>query len=101
MKNYEKIMSDLFKSKKTGNIISLKLKGCDRNILTFVQEVKTNRIVVLNPVTVYGSTLDECIFHLEDIENCRVYSSRYHDPIYVRIRELKKRIDQIRKSLNF
>jgi hypothetical protein len=101
MKNYELILRDLFKSKSTGNVISLKLKGYSKKILTAVQDVKANRIVVLNPISVYGSQLEESIFHLEDIENSRVYSARYHDPIYVRIRELKNNIDQIRKNFNF
>ena len=101
MKNYELILRDLFKSKSSGNVISLKLKGYTKTVLTAVQEIKANRIVILNPVSVYGSTLEEHMFHLEDIENCRVYSARYHDPVYVRIRELKTSIDQIRKSFNF
>jgi hypothetical protein len=97
-KNYEQLLTDLSKSKVAGNIVSLKLKGNEKMILTSVQEVQANRIVVLNPVSVYGTMLDENVLHIEDIENCRVYNARYHDPVYVRIRELKNSIDQIRKS---
>jgi|GEM_PF-6461374 len=97
-KNYDQILADLFRSKATGNIISLRLKGDNKVILTSVEEVRTNRIVVLNPVSVYGTLLEDHILHLEDIENCHVYNSNYHDPVYVRIRELKNSIDQIKKS---
>jgi hypothetical protein len=101
MKNYELILRDLFKSKSSGHVISLKVKGYSKTVLTAVEEVKANRIVVLNPVSVYGSALEEHILHLEDIETSRVYSARYYDPVYVRIRELKNSIDQIRKNFNF
>jgi hypothetical protein len=100
MKNYELILRDLFKSKSTGNVISLKLKGYGKTLLAAVNEVKANRIVVLNPISVYGSEIEEPILHLEDIETCRVYNARYHDPVYVRIRELKQNIDRIRKNFN-
>ena len=98
MKNYEVILRDLFKSKSAGNVISLKLKGHGKALLAAVEEVKANRIVVLNPVSVYGAAIEENVLHLEDIETCRVYSARYHDPVYVRIRELKNSIDQLRKN---
>lgn len=100
-KSYEKILSDLFKSKSSGNVIAVKVKGNEKTILTSVQEVKGNRIVVLNPVSVYGSQIDESVLHLEDIEMLRVYNARYTDPIYVRIRELKNNIDQIRRNLSW
>ncbi|MBT1701682.1 hypothetical protein [Chryseosolibacter indicus] len=101
VKSYEKIISDLFRSKDKGNVISLKVKGIEKAILTCVNEVKANRIIVLNPVSVYGAPLEENVFHLEDIENLRVYSARYSDPVYVRIRELKNNIDEIRRSLRW
>lgn len=97
-KSYEQILADLFKSKSSGNIISLRVKGIQTALLTAVEDVRANRIVVLNPVSVYGSRLEENVLHLEDIETSTVYSARYHDPVYVRIRELKNSIDQIRKS---
>lgn len=97
-KNYDQILADLVKSQRTGNVISLRVKGDNKIVLTSVLEVRANRIVVLNPVSVYGSMLEEHILHLEDIENCHVYNSHYHDPVYVRIRELKHSIDQIKKN---
>jgi hypothetical protein len=97
-KNYDQILGDLIKSQRTGNVISLRLKGNDKLILTSVEQVKGNRMVILNPVSVYGALLEESIVHLEDIENCHVYNSHYHDPVYVRIRELKNSIDQIKKN---
>jgi hypothetical protein len=100
-KSYERILLDLFKSKNLGNIISLKIKGAEKALLTNVKEVKGNRIVVLNPISVYGAEIAENIFHVEDVEDCRVYNARYHDPVYVRIRELKNSIDQIRRNMNW
>ena len=100
-KSYEQILVDLFKSKSTGNVICLKIKGTEKPVLTSVEDVKANRIIILNPVSVYGSPLEESVVHVEDVENCRVYSARYSDPIYVRIRELKNSIDQIRRSLRW
>ena len=100
MKNYDLILKDLFKSKEIGSVISLKIKGNDKVVLGAVQDVKANRIVILNPISVYGTVIPENIFHVEDIENCRVYSSRYYDPVYVRIRELKNNIDKIRRSFD-
>lgn len=100
-KSYNQIIADLFKSKSRGNIIALKVKGNERPLLTQVNEVKGNRIVILNPVSIYGSPIDEAVLHLEDIESIKVYSALYTDPVYVRIRELKNNIDQIRKSLKW
>jgi hypothetical protein len=100
-KSYNQIISDLFKSKKRGNIIAVKLKGSEKPLLTAVNEVKGNRIVIVNPISLYGSQLEETIFHIEDIETLKVYSALYSDPIYVRIRELKNSIDEIRRSLTW
>lgn len=100
-KSYNQIIADLFKSKSRGNIVSLKVKGSDKQLLTTVNEVKGNCIVILNPVSVYGAPIDEAVFHIEDIESLKVYSALYSDPVYVRIRELKNNIDQIRKNLNW
>src|SRR4051812_45423852 len=100
-KSYEQILRDLFKSKSKGNIICLKIKGIEKPVLTSVQEVKGNRIIELNPISVYGSQLEESIFHVEDIETLRVYSALYSDPVYIRIRELKNSIDEIRRSLRW
>lgn len=101
LKSYEQILKDLFRSKSSGNVVALKIKGTEKTVLTSVQEVKGNRIVVLNPVSVYGAQLDDSILHVEDIETVRVYNARYTDPIYVRIRELKNNIDQIRRNLRW
>ena len=100
-KSYEQILMDLFKSKRSGNVISVKVKGNNKTLLTSVDDVRGNRIIMLNPISVYGATIDECVLHVEDIENCKVYSARYNDPIYVRIRELKNSIDQLRRNLRW
>lgn len=99
--SYNQLIADLLKSKNRGNIIALKVKGNEKPVLTTVNEVKGNRIIVLNPVSVYGSQIDEAVLHLEDIESLRVYSSLYSDPVYVRIRQLKASIDEIRKNLQW
>lgn len=100
-KTYNQIISDLFRSKERGNVISLKVKGNDKALLAAVNEVKGNRILILNPISVYGAMLEESIFHIEDIENLKVYNALYTDPVYVRIRELKNNIDEIRRSLRW
>lgn len=99
--SYEKILKDLFRSKGFGNVVALKVKGNEKTVLTSVEDVKGNRIVVLNPISVYGMPIHESVLHLEDIESIRVYNARYTDPIYVRIRELKDNIDQIRRNLRW
>lgn len=101
IKSYDRLIADLLKSKDKGNVICLKIKGIEKAILTSVQEVRANRIVFLNPISVYGAPLDESVFHLEDIESLRVYNARYTDPVYVRIRELKNNIDEIRRTLKW
>jgi hypothetical protein len=100
-KSYNQIIADLFKSKNRGNIVALKVKGSEKPVLTTVSEVKGNRIIFLNPISVYGSPLEESIFHVEDIESLKVYSALYTDPVYVRIRQLKNNIDDIRRSLRW
>jgi hypothetical protein len=100
-KSYNQIIADLFKSKSRGNIVALKVKGNERPVLTQVNEVKGNCIVILNPVSVYGAPIDDAVLHVEDIESLKVYNALYTDPVYVRIRELKNSIDQIRKSLEW
>lgn len=100
-KSYDQIVSDLFRSKKKGNVVAVKIKGSDKPVLTSVNEVRGNTIVILNPISVYGTEIDESILHIEDIESLKVYSALYSDPVYVRIRELKNSIDEIRKSLRW
>ncbi|HYG04017.1 MAG TPA: hypothetical protein VD927_16340 [Chryseosolibacter sp.] len=99
--SYDKMLKDLFRSKESGNVVAFKVKGNEKTVLTAVDDVRANRIIVLNPVSVYGVPIEESVLHLEDIENIRVYNARYTDPIYVRIRELKNNIDQIRRNLRW
>ncbi len=101
IKNYDQIFSDLFKSESRGNVICVKVKGNDKPLLTSVKEVKSNRIIVFNPVSVYGALLEENVYHIEDIETLKVYSALYSDPVYVRIRELKHNIDEIKRSMRW
>jgi hypothetical protein len=101
MKCYDKILKDLFKSITHGNIVALKLKGVEKNVLTSVKEIRANSIVILNPITVYGSQLDYSVLFVEDIQDVRLYKARYSDPVYVRIRELKNNIDEIRRNLHW
>src|SRR3954469_23261083 len=100
-KPYNQMIADLFRSKNRGQIVSLKVKGNDKQLLTTVNEVKGNCIVVLNPVSVYGSPISDAVLHVQDIESLKVYNALYADPVYVRIRELKNNIDQIRKKLTW
>lgn len=100
-KSYNQILADLFKSKSRGNVVALKVKGTEKPLLSTVSDVRANTIVVLNPISVYGSQLEESIFHVEDIESLKIYSALYTDPVYVRIRELKNSIDEIRRSLRW
>jgi hypothetical protein len=67
-KSYNQIIADLFKSKSRGNIVALKVKGNERPLLTQVNEVKGNCIVILNPVSVYGAPINEAVLHVEDID---------------------------------
>ena len=99
--SYNQIIADLQKSQNKGNIIALKIKGNEKPVLTAVSEVKANRIIMLNPVSVYGTQIEEAVLHVEDIESIRIYSSLYSDPVYVRIRQLKASIDEIRKNLRW
>lgn len=101
IKSYEKILKDIFKSITNGNVVSLKVKGNEKNILTAIQEVRANSIIILNPISVYGSQIQDTVLHIEDIEHIRLYNARYTDPVYVRIRELKNNIDNIRRGLRW
>ena len=100
VKNYEKILHALLKSFTNGNIISLKIKGSQKNLLTTVQEIRGNSLVILNPVSVYGSQLEDRVIHITEIDHLRIYAARY-SPVYVRIRELKNNIDTIKKSMTW
>jgi hypothetical protein len=99
--SYSQIIADLLKSKKRGNIVALKVKGTEKPMLTAVNDVKANRIVTINQVSVYGSQIDNYLFHIEDIESLKVYSALYMDPVYVRIRQLKSSIDEIKRSFRW
>lgn len=52
-------------------------------------------LIELKPLSLYGSRIDDTVFHISEIERIGVLSVLYEDPVYARLRKLKTMINAI------
>jgi hypothetical protein len=79
-------------SQRTGMAVSLKLFGRDPFATTVIRIVDKGDIKMaeISPVTLYGKPVNETIIHIHEIEKVAPLFVLFNDPVYVRLREVKK-----------
>jgi hypothetical protein len=92
----EKILMDSFA---TGVAIGIKLKNNTSLIataVTFYDPLQVNKWIEIKPFTLYGYPVKETTIEIKQIESAMFFSVYYDDPLYVRLRQLRSKILEIK-----
>jgi hypothetical protein len=92
----EKILRDSFV---TGVAIGIKLKDNASLIataVTFYDPLQLSKWIEIKPYTLYGYPVKETAIEITQIESAMFFSVYYDDPLYVKLRELRSKIFEIK-----
>jgi len=92
------MMKDMVVSAETGCVVKLKLKDITNPVITAVESINDNAIV-LKPTCLYGYPLKKRNITLADIEHVKRYKTYFNHPLFERIRFVKNNISSVRKNL--
>lgn len=95
---HEKHLSLLQESLSSGRVLMINLKGAKRKIFTAVNSIYDNYFVIKGR-DVYGQPMHQVLIPFSDIESIRRARGRYGDPVYVKVREIKDNVLQIRERM--
>jgi hypothetical protein len=93
--NHHDIEAIVTHSLKHGNAVLLKLKGKPEAIPCGIANFRDRgdlKLIELNHETLYGKPLDETVILLTEIETLQLLVAIYDDPMYVKLRRIKKTI---------
>jgi hypothetical protein len=92
--------SILVDSLQRGTAIGVKLKNNTAVIATAVIGLDTfshkNKWVEIKPYTLYGYPVKETVIDIRQIESVIPFTVHYDDPVYIRLRELRAKILEIK-----
>lgn len=94
----EIVKKDIVISARTGCVVKLKLKDIANPVITAVESVSNNTIV-LKPTCLYGYPLKKRTVTLSDIEQVKRYKTYFDHPLFERIRFIKNNISSVRTNL--
>jgi hypothetical protein len=94
------ILYTLHLSKNKGIAISIKLRHQESSIVTSVEEV-INDIVVVKPVNLHGVSLPRTSFYLDEIEHVKSMKILFNAPLYVHLRNLKANIKSMQERMTW
>ncbi len=80
---------------KNGNAVLLKVKGMPEAIPCGIANFRGDgdlKLIGLKPETLYGKTLKDTVILLDEIETIQLLVAIYDDPMYVKLRLIKKTI---------
>lgn len=98
MEDGGEILKDIIISAETGCVVKLKLKEFVNPVITAVESVSGNTII-LKPTCLYGYPLKKRNVRLSDIEQIKRYRTYFNHPLFERIRFIKSNISSVRKNL--
>lgn len=77
--------------------VLLKLKGCDPIVTAIESFINKEdlKLIQIKPETLYGQTINETVIHLQEVESIAPLFVSYNEPVYVKLRQIKKLIKQI------
>ena len=97
MKTKKEIFKDILMSAQTGSVIKIKLRDTENPLITAVDHISKNRIV-LKPTCLYGYRLKKRNITLLEIESVILYKTHFHHPLFEKLRFIKNNISELRKN---
>ena len=97
MKTKNDILNDVLLSAKTHCVLKIKLKNVPNPVITAVEKVNENEIL-LKPTCLYGYELKKRAITLPEIEEVKRYKTNFHSPLFEKLRFIKNNISEIRKN---
>jgi hypothetical protein len=85
-------------SKNKGVVIKIKLRHQENPILTTVEDI-VNDIIVVKPVNLHGVSIPRTSFYVDEIEDAKCMRIFYNAPLYVRLRNIKSNIRIIQDKI--
>lgn len=97
-KDRNEILLELFKSKEKTNVLGFYFNNEDKLITTVVKKISVTEfpepVIYLNEFDLHGYPLAKHQFSLSDIKGVIPFNTLYDDPVYIRIREMKRRMNE-------
>ncbi len=99
MKSKKDIFKDILISSETSCVLKIKLRGASNPIITAVEQVRNNQIL-LKPTCLYGYRLRKRNIQLPDIEDVTRYKTNFNSPLFRKIRYIKNNIAEMRQDFH-
>src|SRR5688500_15267972 len=99
MKTKKEIFKDILISAQTNCVLKIKLKDVDNPVITAVDHISKNKIV-LKPTCLYGYRLKKRNITLLEIESVVRYKTQFDHPLFEKLRFIKNNISDLRKNFD-
>ena len=93
----DEILRDIHASAETGCVLKLKLKDTKNPVITAVDKVSENQIV-LKPTCLYGYPLEKRMIMPSEIESVKRYKTHFDSPLFTKLRYIKNNISSLRND---
>lgn len=97
MKTKKDIFRDILASAETSCVLKIKLKNAPNPIITAVEKVQKNKII-LKPTCLYGYKLKKRTITLLEIEGITRYKTHFDNPLFEKLRYVMNNISAIRHN---
>lgn len=97
MKSKKEIFKDILLSAETDCVLKIKLKNIKNPIITAVDRVIQNKII-LKQTCLYGYRLRKRTITLLEVESVSRYHAQYNHPMFVKMRFIKNHIGELRNN---
>jgi hypothetical protein len=97
MKTKKEIFKDILISAQTGSVLKIKLKDQPNPVITAVDHISKNKIV-LKPTCLYGYRVARRNITLLEIEAVTRYRTQFDHPLFQKLRFIKDNLSAIRKD---
>jgi hypothetical protein len=88
------ILSELQSSAADGHVIGIKIKNQSRMLITAVDQVLNQNVVMLKTSSVVGNQYQPRLVDFAQIESVIRFNSLFEDVLSVQVREIKKAFDR-------
>src|SRR5690348_10393954 len=97
MKTKKDIFKDILISAQTGSVLKIKLRDSETPVITAVDHISKNKIV-LKRTCLYGYPMKKRIITHLEIESVIRYKTHFDHPLFEKLRFIKNNIAAIRKN---
>jgi hypothetical protein len=98
MNTSNQTLSDIVASAETGCVLKIKLKDAKNPVITAVDKVVNNDIV-LKTTCLYGYPLEKRMITLDEIESIQRYKTYFDSPLFAKLRFIKNNISELRTRI--